>query len=198
MDHDPIPLPILTPAGERVAVAAEGLFYAHGIRAVGVDAIAEEAGVTKKTLYDRFGSKDALVAVCLTRRARRWQDFLTAGLAEHPPGPRRVLAVFDVLERWTAEAYRGCMFVNAYAEVAGTDHPAVPIIRAEKAWMRARFLELVDEAGIAERTRVATTVNLLYEGALALANAGGDDGALAAARDAAARLLAAEVTAAAD
>lgn len=183
---DPAPL---TPAGQRIAAAAEDLFYAHGIRAVGVDAIAAAAGTTKKTLYDRFGSKDALVALYLVRRARRWQAFLTADLEHHPSGPARVLAVFDALERWSAGLTRGCAFVNAYAEVGGTDHPALPVIRAEKAWMRRRIGALVTEIGQPDPDQVASTVHLLYEGALVTSTAGDDPGALAAARQAAARLL---------
>ena len=181
--------PELTAAGERIAVAAAELFYAHGIRAVGVDTIAEAAGTTKKTLYDRFGSKDALVALCLVRRARAWQAFLADELEQHTDARRRVLAVFDAVRRWTAGSERGCAFVNVYAEVGGTDHPAVPVIRAEKAWMRDRFTELVADAGVRPAERVARAVHLLYEGALVTATAGADDRAIGDARAAAAELL---------
>ena len=58
-----------------------------------------------------------------------------------------MLAVFDALEGWLDRQWRGCAFVNAYAEVGGTDHPALPVIRAEKAWMRQLFTALADEAG---------------------------------------------------
>lgn len=179
----------LTPAGERLATAAAELFYAHGIRAVGVDTIAAAAGTTKKTLYDRFGSKDALVALYLVRRARRWQAFLTDELERHPPGPARVLAVFDALTRWSAGLDRGCAFVNAYAELGGSDHPAVAVIRAEKAWMRACFTELVTQAGVDDPDQVAGTAHLLYEGALVTSTVGNDPDALTAARNATAQLL---------
>jgi hypothetical protein len=56
--------------------------------------------------------------------------------------------VFDTLTRWSSGQDRGCAFGNAYAEVGGSDHPAVAAIRAEKAWMRARFTELVTEAAV--------------------------------------------------
>ncbi|NEE13916.1 helix-turn-helix transcriptional regulator, partial [Streptomyces sp. SID7499] len=49
---------VMTPAARRALAAAGRLFYDRGIHAVGVDLIAAEAGVTKKTLYDRFGSKE--------------------------------------------------------------------------------------------------------------------------------------------
>ncbi len=179
----------LTPAGERIVTAAAELFYAHGIRAIGVDTIAEAAGTTKKTLYDRFGSKDALVALYLVRRARRWQAFLVAELDRHPAGPSRVLAVFDALQAWSTGLDRGCAFINAYAEIGASNHPGVPVIRAEKAWMRSLFTELVVEAGIHAADRVAGTVHLLYEGALVTSTVGNDPHALTAARDATDQLL---------
>ena len=174
------PGPPLTPAGERLAEAASGLFYRHGIRAVGVDLIAETAGTTKKTLYDRFGSKDELVTLYLRRRAARWQTFLDERLLAHPSGPGRALAVFDALEEWLTTQDRGCAFVNAYAEIGGTDHPGLPVIRAEKARMRATFGRLVGDDALADH------LHLLYEGATVLATAGGQPGAVARARDAAA------------
>ena len=182
----------MTPVGERLAATASGLFYARGIRAVGVELIAAEAGTTKKTLYDRFGSKDALVTLYLRRRAALWQATAVAYLDEHHPAPGvgRVLGVFDALGSWLAVQWRGCAFVNAYAELAGTDHPALPVIRAEKEWMRALFTALVDEAGLADPERLGAELHVLYEGTIVALTAGGQQDALGRARDAAARLLA--------
>jgi AcrR family transcriptional regulator len=179
----------LTPAGERLLAAASELFYDRGIRAVGVDLIAETAGTTKKTLYDRFGSKDALVALYLQRRAQRWQAFLEERLAGLPVGGARVLAVFDALRDRLAAQHRGCAFVNAYAELGGTDHPGVEVVRADKAFMRTLFVELAAQAGVADPEGVGTHLHLLYEGATVAVTAGGQDDALPAAREAAARLL---------
>ena len=180
---------VLTPAGERLLAAASELFYDRGIRAVGVDLIADTAGTTKKTLYDRFGSKDALVALYLQRRARRWQDFLRERLDAQPPGRARVLAVFDALRDRLAQQHRGCAFVNAYAELGGTDHPGVEVVQADKAYMRALFVRLSREAGVDDPERVGTHLHLLYEGATVAVTAGGQEDALPAARDAAAALL---------
>jgi AcrR family transcriptional regulator len=181
--------PPLTPAGERLVTAAAELFYRRGIRAVGVDLIADAAGTTKKTLYDRFGSKDALVALYLRRRAQRWQGFVHGYLERTPPGPGRVLAVFDALAEWLAEQDRGCAFVNAHAEIGGTDHPGVPVIRAEKAAMRALFSRLVQAAGIPHAEDVGAQLHVLYEGANVAVTAGGQTDAIEHARVAAARLL---------
>jgi AcrR family transcriptional regulator len=180
----------MTPVGARLLESACRLFYERGIRAVGVELIAEDAGTTKKTLYDRFGSKDALVVLYLRRRAERWQDVVLGRLAEQPPtGADRVLAVFDALDGWLSEQWRGCAFVNAYAEVGGTDHPALPVVRAEKAWMRALFTALVQQTGAPDAERLGAQLHLLYEGAIVSLTAGGQDDAVVAARDAAARLL---------
>ncbi|WP_016700389.1 helix-turn-helix domain-containing protein, partial [Actinoalloteichus spitiensis] len=70
-----------TPGARAVLAAASELFYDQGIHAVGVDAIAARAGVTKKTLYDRFGSKERLVVEYLAQRDQRWRAFLTPRLA---------------------------------------------------------------------------------------------------------------------
>ena len=174
----------LTPAGEKLLAAASTLFYRRGIRAVGVDLIAETAGTTKKTLYDRFGSKDALVALYLERRAAHWQEFLREHMAGRP-----LVDVFDVLALWLADQDRGCAFVNAYAEIGGTDHPAEPVIRAEKETMRAYLVDLVRAAGLPDD--VGVELHLLYEGASVMATAGGVPEAPALAKGAAERLLSA-------
>ena len=171
------PLPTLTEAGTRLLEAASDLFYDRGVRAVGVDLIAETAGTTKKTLYDRFGSKDALVALYLLRRAHRWREYLLARLAAAEPDPRtQVLLVFDALEAWMGTQRRGCAFVNAYAELGRGDHPALPVIRAEKAWMRALFDALTGDP------EVGGHLHLLYEGTLVVLTAGANPLAAAEAR----------------
>ena len=180
-----------TPAGARILDTASALFYERGIRAVGVDLIADEAGTTKKTLYDRFGSKDELVAAYLSRRAARWVSFLTDFLEHHAPEPgtRRVLAVMDALEQRLHGQDRGCAFVNAYAEIGGTDHPGNAVIREDKRYMRALFVRLVDEAGIPDPEVVGAHVHLLYEGAIVARTAGGLEEAYNEARTAMSRLL---------
>ncbi len=100
----------LTPAGERILAAASTLFYEPGIRAVGVDRIASVADVTKKTLYDRFGSKDQLIAAYLERRNLVWHQFLDEQLAARAPGtPEEViLALSAALTDWLAGSRNGC------------------------------------------------------------------------------------------
>jgi AcrR family transcriptional regulator len=171
------PLPGMTEAGTRLLDAASDLFYLRGVRAVGVDLIAETAGTTKKTLYDRFGSKDALVALYLLRRSHRWREHLLARLADAGvDGEELVLVVFDTVLSWMGTQRRGCAFVNAYAELGDSGHPAVPVIRAEKAWMRALFDSLAGDPD------VGAHLHLIYEGTLVILTAGANPDAAAEAR----------------
>jgi AcrR family transcriptional regulator len=185
----------LTPAGERLVEAASDLFYNRGIRAVGVDLIAEMAGTTKKTLYDRFGSKDGLVVLYLQRRQDRWREFVTRHLAERAAGAEpahpahRPLRVLDALELWMAEQHRGCAFVNAYAELGGTDHPGVEVIRMEKQWTHDLYLRLCEEGGLPDPAETAAGLHLVHEGVLVVTTAGARADAFAQGRRAAGRLV---------
>ena len=181
----------LTPAGERILTVASELFYARGIRAVGVDLIAEEAGTTKKTLYDRFGSKDGLVQRYLTRRFGLWCEHVSNYVESLAPGDARILGVYDALESWMRDNHRGCGFVNAFAEFGGTDSPVLEIIEAEKEWTRTQFARLAAEAGYADADDLGTRLSVLHEGAVVMGTAGGRDDAITVARGIAAELLAA-------
>ena len=167
----PIPdLAPLTPGATRVLDAASRLFYERGIHAVGVDTIAEAAGVTKKTLYDRFGSKEALVVSYLQHRDARWRAHVASALERvSEPGAERVIAVFDAAISWADESGpKGCSAINARAEVAdGHDgNPVFPEVARQKAWLFELFAELCRESGVTEPEPMAKTLMLLYEGAI--------------------------------
>ncbi|MFJ4224718.1 TetR/AcrR family transcriptional regulator [Microbacterium sp. NPDC089695] len=167
----PVPtLAPLTPGGRRVLDAASRLFYERGIHAVGVDTIADAAGVTKKTLYDRFGSKESLVVAYLQHRDARWRAHVAAHLAQVPDaGPDRVLAVFDAAISWSDEnSPKGCSAINARAEIGeGTDdHPVFPEVSRQKAWLLDLFADLCAEADVPDPRRTAEAMMLLYEGAI--------------------------------
>jgi AcrR family transcriptional regulator len=181
----------LTPGAERILDAAGRLFYEEGIHATGVEAIAAAAGVTKKTIYDRFGSKDALIEAYLRARGERWRAFLLADLEQAPPEPvERLLATFDALGRWLSrEKRRGCGFVNARAELTERSHPGRRVAEAEKAWMLELLTNLSREAQVSHPGELARELFMLHEGAVVAFTMLGDDLATAAARDAAAALI---------
>jgi AcrR family transcriptional regulator len=184
----------LTPGAQRILEVASRLFYERGLHAVGVDTIAAESGVTKRTLYDRFGSKDGLVLAYLTERDRRWRDRVVAAVDAAPADPEsRVDAVFAVLGTWTAGNGRGCSFVNAAAELPDPAHPARALIREEKQWLRERFVDILVDGGVADPHALAATLLLLHEGAFVVLSAGQDPDAVPAARRAARALVRDEV-----
>lgn len=156
------------PAAGRILGAASRMFYERGIRAVGVDAIAEAADVSKVSLYKNFGSKDRLVAEYLRARDARWRGWFEGrmdGLAGLPP-KERLLAVFDAYGEWMArESPRGCAFINAFAEISDPRHPAREVIREQKGWMRAYLARLAAEAGAEEPEELADRLFMLLEGA---------------------------------
>ncbi|PPF67364.1 TetR/AcrR family transcriptional regulator [Clavibacter michiganensis] len=197
----PVPdLAPLTPGGRRVLDAASELFYARGIHVVGVDAIAAAAGVTKKTIYDRFGSKEQLVVAYLQHRDARWREHLAVRLARTPdPGADRVLAVFDAAITWAdANTPKGCSAINARAELGAGDlgdeddgHEVLPETMRQKAWLLELIRDLCREAGAPDPAGTARTLMLLYEGALVTLGMGTFGRPFEAARDAARAVLAA-------
>ena len=158
-----------TPKARAVLASASDLFYEHGIHAVGVDAIAERAGVTKKTLYDRFGSKERLVVAYLAERDARWRAFVQDRLAQAAPDAR-VAALFDASAEWARDhGHKGCAMVNAHAEISDPAHPAYAVIVEQKRWMLKLLTDLVTTHGVGEAREareVAGQVLLLHEGAV--------------------------------
>lgn len=183
----------LTPAATRILDTAAGLFYSRGIQAVGVDLIAEQAGTTKKTLYDRFGSKGELVAQYLRRRDLRWRAHVEATLerGRRRSPARRPLLVFDALADWIErENPRGCAFVNAHAELADAGHPGRQAIAEQKQWVLDLLRELTAAAGVRRPAAVADSLLILLEGATVASTVGVVPDAVANAKRLASRVLA--------
>lgn len=157
----------MTPAGRRIVAAAEELFYNRGITAVGVDLIAERSGVTKRTLYNQFGSKDHLVATYLTGRDQRWRSLVRAAVDAGNTPAEAVTAPFEALRTWSETNTRGCAFINALAELPDPSHPAHRIAANQKLWLLNLFKELATTAGCSHPATLATQLLVLHEGAVA-------------------------------
>lgn len=182
-------LPPLTPGARRILDAAAELFYRHGIHAVGVDAIAARSGVTKRTLYDRFGSKDRLVAVYLILRHATWWRRMEQRLAQARGS--LALAFFDSYAHDSEPSDRGCAFINAAAELS-PEHPAFRVIREHKRAVVDRLADLLapELEETADARAAAQEMFLLLEGALAHRGIDGDDRLVERARAAARRMVA--------
>jgi AcrR family transcriptional regulator len=163
---------------DRILAAAADLFYRHGIRAVGVDAIAEAAETNKMTLYRHFPSKDELVADylrSLTEPARRvWDEFA----ARYPGDPRAQLrAWLEHKAAFVANAdQRGCAYANAAVELPEKGHPARRVIEDFKIAQRRDLVQLCAAAKLAEPEMLADELFLLLEGAMVTAQSMGRDG----------------------
>ena len=155
------------PPRERILAAARTLFYSHGIRAVGVEAIAEAASTNKMTLYRHFGSKDELIAAYLTELAKEGDSVWERLAHEHPGDATAQLEgwVRHVEHILTDKHDRGCAIANAAVELREIDHPARKIIDDYKTRKRERLVNLFQVAGYAEPDQLADEVFLLFEGA---------------------------------
>lgn len=182
----------LTPAARRVLDVATELFYTRGINTVGMDLVAERAGVTKKTIYDRFGSKRALVVQYLRVRDARWRDHLAGYLDTSASARERVAATFDALDDWmTDENPRGCAMVNAYAELSDPEHPGRAVAEEQKLWLRGLYTDLAALSGASDPDRLGDALAMLHEGAVIARNITGVADAARTARAAADALLSA-------
>jgi AcrR family transcriptional regulator len=169
---------------ERILATADRLFYLRGIRAIGVDTVAAEIGISKRTLYNHFPSKDALISAYLERR------FVQPRASDKPPA-EQILATFDSLERrFSARDFRGCPFVNAVAEMGAQDRGVRKTAIAFKESRRLWFRDLLVRLGVAEPEALATQLALLVDGAIAQDLVRNDPAMARAAKQAATVLLA--------
>jgi AcrR family transcriptional regulator len=154
-------------AGEKVSETARELFYKRGIRAVGVDEIVTQAGVTKPSLYRSYPSKDDLVASCLREHQAENQARWAEAMAKAPGDPRKQLDY--VLEAWGEIAddaeFRGCPISNAAVEFPDPNHPVHQLAREMKAEFRSRLLALVTQLGVRDPDGLTDGIILLSEGA---------------------------------
>jgi len=148
---------------ERILAAVDRLFYAQGIKSVGVDAIAAELGISKKTLYRHFPSKDDLVISYLQRR------FRPLPVASTKPPAEQILDHLEWIARslTSAKDYRGCAFLNVLAELGSEDSEAREMAVAYKESRRLRYRDLLSQLDVDDPDTLATQLALLVDGAYA-------------------------------
>src|SRR6185369_1038698 len=136
-------------AADRIRRSAHDLFYHQGIRAVGVDEIVSQAGVTKPSLYRSFASKDELAAAYLTDYDRDFWNRFDAPAADHPNDPRGHLLAYltGLSERASHDGYRGCGLTNCVVEYPDPSHPARLVAERNKHKLRARLREMAAGMG---------------------------------------------------
>jgi len=161
-------MPTETPTRDRIIAAATRLFYSEGIRATSVDAVAEKAGVTKKTLYYHFQTKDELIAAYLASRDQptlayyeRWFTETKGSTADKVRGLFRSFAKSADTPNW-----RGCGFLRTIAELASTPgHPAIKAGAAHKKRFEAWMADKLVRDGVHDAEKIARQIVILLDGA---------------------------------
>lgn len=153
-------------AQEQLLDAAQELFYREGVRAIGVDAVVERAGVNKMSLYRRFASKDELVVAYLERMDEGFRRRFEASVAKHPDAPAQQLvqALEDLVKRASSPDYRGCPFVNIACEFGDPAHPARQSVERNKNYLMTRLVEICIAAGAENPAELAESLALLVDG----------------------------------
>ena len=178
-------------AREKILSAAGSLFYREGIHATGVERIAHEAGVSKRTMYQHFGSKTQLVEAYLRGIHDGGGMPNEKALDTVGASPRgRLLAIFDGTP---TKRFRGCPFHNAAVEAA--DHmPGVhDVVHEHKLQFISRLTDVAAEAGAKDPYQLGHQLAVLFEGATSLATSLNDTAPLLHARSAAGVLIDAAV-----
>jgi AcrR family transcriptional regulator len=167
------------------------VFAECGFHAAGIDLLLDRAGVSKKTLYNHFASKDELVVAALETYGEEFLRALVAEVGALQTTPTsRLLAVFDVADRWFAsDGFHGCLFINAVGEFSAQESPVRAAAERFKRRVRDYLLELVTAVGVRDGEGLADELALLLEGAIVTAQVSAASGAAATARKAAATLV---------
>ena len=156
-------------ARQRIVETAERLFYAEGVRAVGIDRIIAEAEVAKMTLYSHFPSKDELILAVLQYREVQVDAMLAQAMERHVrKGKDRLAAFFAALKDWfKTPGFRGCSFINARVELADANHPASKFSAQHKLRFHEMLKAIVTEtAGTKAAAALTPAIALLVEGAI--------------------------------
>jgi AcrR family transcriptional regulator len=158
----------LVTAEEQILESADALFYERGIQAVGMDLIRQASGVSLKRLYQVFPSKNDLVDAVLRRRDAAVRAAIGQYTAAAASPDDRILAVFDYLDDWFRQPdYRGCAFINSFAELGGTSDSVTDLVRVHKQALADHVTGLISAAGYPQS--LAGQLVILANGAMVTA-----------------------------
>src|SRR5215475_14166532 len=158
-------------ARSRLLNAATHLFCKNGINATGIDAIIEQAGTAKTTLYKLFGSKTNLVQAVLESEGRQWRDWFIGAIEQGGGDAQTKLSrIFPALKSWFAEdRFYGCPFINAVGEHDKDQKQFRAIAMKHKKVVLGHIEKLAGELNTAEPEVLAHQLGLLIDGAIVAA-----------------------------
>jgi len=156
---------------EHLIDIAIELFSEHGFHATGIDLLLQEAGVSKKTMYRYFRSKEELIYAALKKKDGIFRNnFMKAVEAAGDTPKERLMAIFDVAEKWFREdTFFGCMFVSAIAEYSSDESPIRDICKQFKKQMWEYIFTLAKQSGAEHPQGLADELTLLLDGATSVA-----------------------------
>ena len=165
-------------ARERLLNAATRLFCKNGINATGIDAIINEAGTAKTTLYKLFGSKTNLVHAVLESEGKQWREWFIGAMESGGGDPQVKLArMFPALKSWFGEErFYGCPFINAVGEHDKDEKQFRAIAMRHKKVVLAHIEKLAGEMGAADPVMLAHQLALLIDGSIVAAMVSRDPG----------------------
>src|SRR5262244_912757 len=177
---------------DHLLAIAQRLFCEVGFHTVSVDAIIEEAGVARMTLYKNFGSKEDLIVATLRREDKMFRQWLVSSIETRSNRPDdRILGLFAALhDRFASEGYYGCAFIRASIEYPFPNHPVHRAAREHKEMIRSYLRGLAAEVEGADPVTLSEQLYLLVEGAITASQLHGEPWPAEYARQAAERLLA--------
>ncbi|PBC70320.1 TetR family transcriptional regulator [Streptomyces sp. TLI_235] len=152
---------------ERLVQAASRLFYYEGVRAIGVERLIAEAGVTKATFYRHFAAKDDLVVAYLLTKDAYYKEVAEPLAAAYPPAEAIDLIFEAIAEHARERGFRGSPFLNAAAEYPDADHPVRSLVTSHRDWIRSLFQNLLASLGHTAPESAAGALLMLYDGAMA-------------------------------
>ena len=176
---------------EHLLAVAQRMFCENGFHAVSVDAILEEAGVARMTLYKNFGSKDDLIVATLKREDKMFRQWLVSSIEARATRPQdRILELFRALhDRFATEGYYGCAFIRASIEYPSPDHPVHRAAREHKEMIRSYLRGLAADVKGADPGMLSEQLYLLVEGSITASQLHGEPWPAECARQAAEKLL---------
>ncbi|MDR6291435.1 AcrR family transcriptional regulator [Inquilinus ginsengisoli] len=177
--------------GKKVEIVKHAFdrFYAGGFQATGMEAALAGSGISKRTLYKYFPSKEDLIAAVLQLYSKVVVDELFGPVADIADPCDQIVDFFDVRKTTGRMLTRGCLGLKAAQDYVGKHDGIVELGISANSRGEAKFLELCQRAGFAEPERLAKQLNLILQGALALAHASGDTAPFLLAKDVASTLL---------
>ena len=159
---------------ERLLEAAATLTYRDGV-GIGVEALCKAAGVSKRSMYQLFSSKDELLAASLEQRAASYQARLLPPAGDAGSPRERILHVFDQLEKQAATPdFMGCRYLSAQIELKDQSHPASQVAHRIKSGLTGFFRAEAERGGASDPDLLARQLILVFDGASARAGSGAD------------------------